>query len=989
VGAGAVGGTCTGGTVTATAGTNAITVAGVQIVSPATSCTITVPVTSSATPSTAACPVAANTNANANVTGATNIANNVTDQCLTVAAATPSLDKAFGGALTIGGAPTTLTFTISQPATNPTQAFSFTDTLPAGLAVGAGAVGGTCTGGTVTAAAGSGTITVANRQISGASCTITVPVATSATPTAGTCPVAANTNGNAAISATTNVNAAIANSAAGGGSSTTGACVTVAAATPALVKAFSPTTIALGTGTTLTFTISQPAGNPTQAFSFTDTLPAGLAVGAGAVGGTCTGGTVTAAAGTNTITVAGRQVSGASCTITVPVTTSSTPTVAACPTAANTNGAAEISGLANLTNGVTSQCVGVTATAPTLAKSFTPATIASGGVSTLTVTVTNPNAAAITVTSLTDTFPATPGAGLVRAATPNASTTCAGGSVGSTAGSVTLTNAVVGANASCTFQIDVTAATAGSYVNTIAAGALASTAGTNAAPASATLTVTPVADVAVTKLGPATIATGAPITYSISVTNAGPDAAGGTTFTDNVPAQVTGVAVSCVAGGGASCGTLAAAGNSVTGTFPALPAGGTLAISITGTVTGLGTFTNTATIAPPGGVADPNAANNTSGVATTTLAPDITLSKTHAGNFTVGTNGVYTLTVNNAAGSLATSGVVTVTDTLPAGLGFVSATGTGWSCAFAAPTVTCTSNAAIAAGASGNPITLTVSVASTAVPSVTNFAAVSGGGEPAALNGNNGAADNTIVVAAAVNTFAPDNAQTGMPGSVVFYAHTFTAGSAGPVAFSTASAQSPVVAGWSQAIYRDTDCNGTLNGAEGAAPLAGPVAVAAGASVCIVVRDSIPGTAPYNAQNVISVTSTFNGSSTITRTDTTTVGAAAGSGLTLAKTVRNVTQGGSTTTAGTALPNDVLEYTITYTNTGPSPVSAIVVTDATPAFTLYLSAACTAPLPAAIASCNVTTQPAVNGSGSIVWTLGGSLNSGGTGSVTYQVRVAP
>ena len=91
----------------------------------------------------------------------------------------------------------------------------------------------------------------------------------------------------------------------------------------------------------------------------------------------------------------------------------------ACPTAANTNGAAQISGLANLANGVTSQCVEVTATAPTIAKAFGPATIASGGTSTLTITIANPNAAPITVTSVTDTFPTTPGTGVVDTFTVN------------------------------------------------------------------------------------------------------------------------------------------------------------------------------------------------------------------------------------------------------------------------------------------------------------------------------------------------------------------------------------------------------------------------------------------------------------------------------------------------------------------------------------------------------------------------------------------
>ena len=90
---------------------------------------------------------------------------------------------------------------------------------------------------------------------------------------------------------------------------------------------------------------------------------------------------------------------------------------------------------------------------------------------------------------------------------------------------------------------------------------------------------------------------------------------------------------------------------------------------------------------------------------------------------------------------------MTVTDVLPAGLGFVSATGTGWTCGNAAGTVTCTRTTAISAGSMRPNITLTVSVAEAAFPSVTNTASVSGGGEPAANNGNNSDSDPTTVVA--------------------------------------------------------------------------------------------------------------------------------------------------------------------------------------------------------------------------------------------------
>ncbi|HET9580892.1 MAG TPA: hypothetical protein VFP44_23910, partial [Usitatibacter sp.] len=332
----------------------------------------------------------------------------------------------------------------------------------------------------------------------------------------------------------------------------------------------------------------------------------------------------------------------------------------------------------------------------------------------------------------------------------------------------------------------------------------------------------------------------------------------------------------------------------------------------------------------------------------------------------------------------------TVIDTLPAGLAYVSATGTGWTCSGSGQSATCTTGAVIAAGASHpNAITLTVSVGSAAVGSVTNTATVSGGGEPAANNGNNSAFDPTLVVSAATNTFAPDNAQAGMPGTTLSYSHVFNAGSAGSVSFSLATVTTPATAGWTQQVYRDADCNGVLSSAEAAAVLAGAVAVNAGDTVCIIVRDNIPATAAYNSQNLITVTATFTGGLTYTRQDVTTVGAAGGAGLTLAKSVRNVTLGTASGTANTARPNDVLEYTITYTNTSATAISSIVITDSTPSYTTFQSASCGTPLPASITSCSATTAPAVGSAGSIVWTLGGSLLSSNSGTVVFVVRVLP
>ncbi|MBV9496725.1 MAG: DUF11 domain-containing protein [Acidobacteria bacterium] len=84
---------------------------------------------------------------------------------------------------------------------------------------------------------------------------------------------------------------------------------------------------------------------------------------------------------------------------------------------------------------------------------------------------------------------------------------------------------------------------------------------------------------------------------------------------------------------------------------------------------------------------------------------DLSITKTASTpNPISGSNYSYTIQVNNAGPSQAQS--VSVTDVLPAGVTYVSATGTGWTCNNAAGTVTCTMPT-LAVGAAA-PITLTV-----------------------------------------------------------------------------------------------------------------------------------------------------------------------------------------------------------------------------------------------------------------------------------------
>src|ERR1019366_816100 len=106
---------------------------------------------------------------------------------------------------------------------------------------------------------------------------------------------------------------------------------------------------------------------------------------------------------------------------------------------------------------------------------------------------------------------------------------------------------------------------------------------------------------------------------------------------------------------------------------------------------------------------------------------DLAITSTHTGNFTQGdTADTYTIIVTNTGG-IASSGTITVADTLPAGLTATAISGAGWTNNLG--TLTCTLTDALAAGAAYPPITLVVNVAANAAANVTNTAGVTGDGD--------------------------------------------------------------------------------------------------------------------------------------------------------------------------------------------------------------------------------------------------------------------
>ncbi|HEY9861312.1 MAG TPA: hypothetical protein V6D16_17565, partial [Candidatus Obscuribacterales bacterium] len=240
---------------------------------------------------------------------------------------------------------------------------------------------------------------------------------------------------------------------------------------------------------------------------------------------------------------------------------------------------------------------------------------------------------------------------------------------------------------------------------------------------------------------------GASITYTITVANNSSSSVTASNLSDYVEPAINITSVSaCSTSGGSGSGnnncTITRTNNDLIGNID-LKSGATATFTVTGTVgsNATGTIPNIVQIDPPFGYADSNLANNVASANFNVNAPDLTVTKTHSGTPQPGQNVSYVLQVQNI-GFGATTGSITVTDQVPAGLTYQSATGTGWTCSFtsANTTVTCTTSNAIAASSLGNPITVVTKRDSSAT--ITNTASVSGGGDN---NTTNNAASDTLL----------------------------------------------------------------------------------------------------------------------------------------------------------------------------------------------------------------------------------------------------
>lgn len=452
-------------------------------------------------------------------------------------------------------------------------------------------------------------------------------------------------------------------------------------------------------------------------------------------------------------------------------------------------------------------------------------------------------------------------------------------------------------------------------------------------------------------------------TFTLTVDNQGPSNSpiGSVTVTDTLDEDFAFVSAT---GTGWSCSEL---NGTMTCTNTAAINSGVNAPAITLTVLvdpiADGSTANTAEVSsttPDSDLSD----NSSTDTVTIESEADLGITKAHVGTaFTAGQQEQYTFSVVNN-GPSADSPSYTITDTLPASLTFVSATGAA-SCSVTLQVVTCTGGA-IGAGDPAQVTTITVAVNGSATGTIANTATVApAAGVTDPTPGNNSSTDNvnvepnadlSIVKAHAGNLTAGDNED-----------YTITVTNNGP-----SNVTSFTVTDTLDQNLTYQSASGATCGAVGQLVTCTGGAITSGNSAVITVTVHVESTATQGG--TISNTATVappanvndptpgNNSSTVDNT------VDASADLAITKSHTGDFMAGSNTNT----------FTIEVTNNGPSDASTFTVTDTLPTGLTYVDAQGTAGIGA---SCS--------NAGQIITCTGGpTIGVGQTSTITVTVAVS-
>ncbi|MEO8486316.1 MAG: hypothetical protein ABI585_08255, partial [Betaproteobacteria bacterium] len=589
-------------------------------------------------------------------------------------------NKSFTPDVVSVGQVSTVTFFFLNANTSAASALAFTDVFPAGVVVAPNPNTSSTCGGSIVANAADTSATFSGGSI---------PAAVGITP--GSCQVTVDVVASAPDVYINTIAVGDVTSSEGSNSQAAEATLNVSALTPMSgSKVFAPTVLhGFGNPSVVTITLNNPNGVALTNVTFTDALPAQLVIDATPGPTNTCGGTFTATAGATSASLAGGTIPAApgSCAVSFQVAAAN-PNAARNANVANTLPAGTVTTFEGVTNPLITSNNLLVQTGAQLVKAFAPATILSGGLSTLTVTVRNYNAATISPLGFVDGLPvgmtiASPlatggtcvtanGASFTVAAVGGTSYTTGGGSL-----------AGVAANAgslftSCTFTIGMTASNAGPaqavLTNFVSAGNFGGVA--YAQSNTATLTVTAPSNLSGSKSfstpnGPAAQTNA--ILATVVISNAAGTPATNVAMTDLLTTMGSGYTFAAAPVATTSCGGTfgATGGTSVTFTGGTIPAASSCTLTYPIQIAPNASTGNRTNTIPAGAVsatiAAATAVNTVPLTAAISVAAALGVTKAFAPTTVLaGSNTRLTITVSHANGAVAFNSIA-FTDNLPAG----------------------------------------------------------------------------------------------------------------------------------------------------------------------------------------------------------------------------------------------------------------------------------------------------------------------------------
>ena len=417
-------------------------------------------------------------------------------------------------------------------------------------------------------------------------------------------------------------------------------------------------------------------------------------------------------------------------------------------------------------------------------------------------------------------------------------------------------------------------------------------------------------DLDVTKAGsPDPVLAGSDLTYTLRVTNKGPSTPTGVTLTDTLPADVSFVSASpsCVrTGGTVICG------------LGTLSSGGSSAVTIVVAPNSTGDITNTASVT--GNELDPNTDDNTASE-TSTVNPAANLGLAKGGSpdpVLLGSDLTYTLTVTNKGPSTGTG--VSLIDTLPAGVSFVSSVPSQGNCS-GTSTVTC----GLGTLSSGDSATVTIVVTPNSTGDITNTASVTGNEGDPGIGDNTASEVNTVNMAADLSVTKTDSSDPVLVGSNLTYTVTVT--NKGPSTANEVTLTDTLPG--TVTLTLATPSQGNCIGTNIITCDLGTLVSGDNATVTIIVTTNSTG----NITNTASMTSGLSDPqvSDNSASQSTIVTVPSVAGLSVIKS----------DTPDPVFVGNALVYTVTVANSGPQQATGVVLTDILPANVTFSSALAT------------------------------------------------